>query len=119
MNSEKDSYDKPSRMVTRILEQIDHEHRNNETSIRLDQPGSPRWRVRPNKQSNLPTRRVGLQLAKLDELDRTRSPNRPLDELASDRTSSPTRQAVELDRTSSPTRPLVELDRTSWTKRAV
>ena len=70
MSSKKDSYDKPSRKVTRVLGQTDHGHRNNETSIRLDQPGppsgqigctsnSPQWRVRPKKQSNSPNGQVG------------------------------------------------------------
>ena len=69
MNSEKDSYDKPSRKVTRILGQMDHARQNYETSIRLDQPGSPSGRAgRTTKstrgtneldQSNSPSGRVG------------------------------------------------------------
>ena len=59
MNSEKDSYYKSSIKLTRILGQTDPERQNNETSIRLDQPGSPSGRVRPNKQSNSPARGVG------------------------------------------------------------
>ncbi|WZZ45382.1 hypothetical protein YC2023_041641 [Brassica napus] len=70
MNSKEDSYDEPSRKVFRVLGRMDPGHRNNEASIRLDQPGSPSWqagctsnspngRVRPNNQSNSPVRRVG------------------------------------------------------------
>ncbi|WZZ70497.1 LOW QUALITY PROTEIN: hypothetical protein YC2023_081867 [Brassica napus] len=125
MSSEKDSYDKPSRKVTRILGQTDPGRRNNETSIRLDQPGSPsKLGARPTRPSgeldrtssptgplgkldrtNIPTRRTG-------ELDRTSSPTLRTDEL--DRTSSPTRRTGELDRASSPNRPLGELDQLTY-----
>ena len=60
MNSEKDSYDKPSRKVTQILGQTDPEHRNNEITIRLYHT----------------THRTG-------ELDRTHHPTRPTTERAS------------------------------------
>ncbi|WZZ60690.1 hypothetical protein YC2023_060797 [Brassica napus] len=103
MSSEKDSYDKPSRKVTRILEQMDHGRRNNETSIRLDHPGSPSGQAgcTSNSHSNSPNGRVGPneQSNSLGELDRM---------------SSQTRRTGELDRTSSPTRPLGELDQLSY-----
>ena len=70
MNSEKDSYDKPSRKVTRILGQMDPERRNNETTIRLYLPTRPFGEL---DRTHRPTRRTG-------ELDRANRPTRPFGE---------------------------------------
>ncbi|KAF2576234.1 hypothetical protein F2Q70_00003798 [Brassica cretica] len=86
MNSEKDSYDKPLRKVTRILRQMNPRRRNNETRIRLDQPGSPsggagctsnspQWRVRRNKQSNSPNEKSNWPARRVNPNEQSNSPN--------------------------------------------
>ncbi|KAF2570214.1 hypothetical protein F2Q70_00003290 [Brassica cretica] len=76
MNSERDSYDEPSRKVTRILEQTDPEQQNNHHPTR-----------RRGELDGL-TRQRG-------ELDRASRPTRLFGEL--DRASRPTRQFGKSD----------------------
>ena len=124
MSSENDSYNKPSRKVTRVLGQTDPWCRNNGNEHQPGSPSgqagctsnSPQWRVRPNKQSNSPARRVGLNeqsnspAQRVGPNEQSNSPNGRVGYIE---------QAVQLangrvGRTSSQTPPHGELDQLTY-----